>query len=269
MAKVSKQLVHRKAITEKVCSSVNGHRVAMAEALNTLIFGDSPPRALTMEEFVEKLSGRLMASYHESAKLEQELALERGQDAEVREGRDKAAADLRQALIQARGMVEGFWGADAAAKAGLSGGTPLVPQDLVVFANNACAQLGQALAGRKPLVPMAPPEVAELQAMIAGPAEVLQQALLSLGADERETQGVQNRRDKAIATWDKTYIPVANIVEHLFRLADMHAWADQVRPTARRRAGIAEPEDLDALGDDAEIEVVEPVGGEEPAPVAE
>ncbi|RAL25376.1 hypothetical protein DL240_03975 [Lujinxingia litoralis] len=269
MAKLSKQTAYRLAIKENVRSSVRSHRETLAAAVERKLFGKEAPGPLTVAELIDALTRSLDAKYAAFVALEQELAVERSQDARARGGRDEAMEGLRQALIRVRGVIEGFWGAPAVAHAGFIGVTPQVVHDLVMYAKNVDAQLGQGLDAFEPQLPMSPPDVQEMRELIRGQVAALEAALATMGTEERETQDLQNRRDQAAEAWDKTYIPVANIVEHLFRLADMPAWADQVRPTARRRAGLAEAADLEALDGEVEIEGGDPVSEEEPAPLAE
>lgn len=269
MARMSKQVANRQAIKENIRSSVARHRDQVVEAVERALFGGQAPATLTMGEFFDALTGSLESAHQEFAALEQQLAVERGEESRARVRRDEAAEEVRQALIRVRGVIEGFWSPQAAVQAGFIGVTPQVHRDLVVYAQNVEANMEGALQNAEAALSLALPDIGELRETVRTARTGLEAALVEVGAEERDAQDLQNRRDQAAEAWNTTYIPVANIVEHLFRLADMHAWADQVRPTARRRAGIAEPEDLEGVREDGEVEVVEPASDEEPAPVAE
>ncbi|RDV39627.1 hypothetical protein DV096_03425 [Bradymonadaceae bacterium TMQ3] len=265
MARISKQVAHREAIKENVRSSMERHREQVVKAVERALFGGQAPASLTMGEFFDALTGSLESAHQEFAALEQQLSVERGEESRARVRRDEAAEEMRQALIRVRGLIEGFWSPQAAVQAGFIGVTPQVHRDLVVYAQNVEAHMEGVLRNAEAALALPLPDIGGLRETVRRARVGLEAALVEVGAEERDALDLQNRRDQAAEAWNKTYIPVANIVEHLFRLADMHAWADQVRPTARRRAGIAEPEDLDVSGDDASGEVVD----EEPAPVAE
>ena len=72
----------------------------------------------------------------------------------------------------------------------------------------------------------------------------LEAALNDVSREERELQSTMSERDKATARWSRTYAGVAMIVSGMATLAGLDDLAAKVKPTERKRAGIAEEEVL-------------------------
>ena len=60
----------------------------------------------------------------------------------------------------------------------------------------------------------------------------------------REAQLTLKARNEAVGIWNAVYQGVADVVTGIFELVRRADLADLVRPTARRRAGVAEQGDL-------------------------
>jgi hypothetical protein len=80
---------------------------------------------------------------------------------------------------------------------------------------------------------------------LATHAEALRTTLGDVKREEREAQLTLQRRNAATTAWNATYQRVADTRTGLFELAGRTELADRVRPTARRRAGLTEAEDVE------------------------
>ena len=78
-------------------------------------------------------------------------------------------------------------------------------------------------------------DLATVAASIESQRAALKEALETVAREERELQKTMSDRDNANARWTRTYSGVAT-------LAGLDDLASKVRPTERRRAGIAEEE---------------------------
>ncbi|TXC74546.1 hypothetical protein FRC91_15650 [Bradymonadales bacterium TMQ1] len=252
MAKVSRLSADKSAIQSYIASSVRVHGGELSERLEAKLFPRGVPAELSVEQVLYALVEVLATRYETFAELDLRVSVENAQDSRGREERDACVAALRQSVIATRGIIDAFWGSEASRSVGLAGETPERPLELLVYAQFAQLALERGLADFELILQISAPDTAELAAGLKVHADALEERLSALGLDERETQDAQNRRLLAAEDWNRHYVPVAAIVEHLFRLGDMPAHAERVRPTRRRRAGKAEAVDLEAI-EDAEV----------------
>lgn len=246
MAKITKMVANKRSITRTIVSSAEANHDALGKRLEDALFDGQPPAALTMADVVRAIGAKLQNHYTNMEEQDREVATEVAQDNIKRTRRDVIVERLRQRLISLRGMVEADFGNAAAAHLGLIGTMPSVPDQLVTHTNNVLRRIEDDFDDFKPLFPeLGTADFAARSAAIAKDVANLSTAIAALDQDVRETQDVQNLRNIAIDQWTKTYSPVAAILENLYRMADMPAHADRVRPTNRRRAGVPEPEDLE------------------------
>lgn len=245
MAKISKTTANKREITRTITSSVRANHDTLAANLEQVLFDGPAPVSLTIGEFVEAIVVRLEKDYEALEFHDREVASEVAQDRQKRTRRDDIASRLRKRLILLRTLIEGDFGTAAARHLGLSGTTPEVPDQLVAFTRNVLHQLDEGMADFEPLLPeITPQDIRPRVDAIAQDLAELTAAIEAVDRDVRETQDAQNFRNQALARWTQDYAPVAGIIENLYRLAQMPAHAERVRPTSRRRAGQPEPEDL-------------------------
>ena len=71
--------------------------------------------------------------------------------------------------------------------------------------------------------------------------------------ERREEQTKLSARNEAMDRWAATYSSVAGSFAAAARGVGLSEVADRVRPTARRRNGLLEPEDEVAAGEESEV----------------
>lgn len=257
MANISKAAGNKRGITRTIVSTVKVNKQPLSKQLEVLLFGGAPPPALTMEQVVDAFVNVLQCDYDAVEICDQEVATERSQDKQKRAQRDGYVTRVRQRVLSLRGAVDADYGPAAVSGLGLAGELPESPDQLVTHTRNVLKQVADSLDTYEPILPdIAPADLTPRIEGITRDLALLEGVIEALGNDLRETQAAQDARNKANARWSKHYGPVASIVENLFRLAEMQAHADRVRPTNRRRAGLPEQIDVDnaPLTGDAEVE---------------
>lgn len=247
MAKISRLSGNMYAIHGNIASSVRVNSYTLSKRVEAKLFPGGVPSSVGVEDVIHALVEVLTRRYETFAELDRRVASELSRDRFLRGDRDVCVVELRQGVIAIRGVIEGFWGRGACRSMGLVGETPERPWDLLIYARQVHRGLEAGLADHKPLLGISVPDTAELAAGLKMKIDALDAKLSELGLEERGTQAAQNERGEAVEDWNRHYVPVASIVENLYRLADMPAHAERVRPTTRRKAGEAEAMDLEGV----------------------
>ncbi|MEO5729383.1 MAG: hypothetical protein ABIV93_20500 [Byssovorax sp.] len=236
----------RVAVSRTVLSSLHVHGAEVSEALEKLLFPKGPPAHLTVERLLAALGQVLEQARSELMTADLANAAELADDEAPRAARDQAIADVRARLISIRGTLSAVFGSGILTTYGLGGETP---DDVDLLAHRA-ASVASLLAER-PIVEK--PKQAGVTVDAAALAQSLQQPMKNLTAalgdvrrEEREAQLTLKARNAALAVWNARYQGVADVATGLFELVERGDLADLVRPTARRRAGLAEQADLPA-----------------------
>ncbi len=264
MAKITKMVAGKRLVTRTIVSSMLANHQVLGAELEKTLFDGQPPVALTMADVVHAIGMKLEKDYQILELRDREVATEVAQDSVKRTRRDAIVTRLRQRLISLRSMIDSDFGTAAVAHLGMSGPTPDAPDLLITHSQNVLMRLEDDFDDFQPLLQeLGRPDFTIRADAIKKEVAGLTIALAALDQDLRETQDSQNVRNRATEAWSKSYSPVASIIENLYRLADMPAHAERVRPTHRRRAGVPEPEDLenappqdDVREDDEEEEVL-------------
>ena len=265
MAKISRRTANKRGIQRTVVSSVDINHQTLGERLEARLFPDGVPEDLTMSQVTRALAGVLAEDYRRFEEADQHLARETSEDRQWRVRRDRSIDEVRQCLIGCRSFIDGLWGREACDHLGLVGETPESPDRLLSYARNVERKLNQGLNGFDTQLRIAPVDIGELAEDLSDKCDQLEVALEALQLDIRETEDARNRRDEVAGDWNRDYVPVATIIEQFFRLADMSDHADRVRPTSRRRSGLAEEEDLELIEDDPDIDIVDEEPVEDPS----
>jgi hypothetical protein len=258
MAEVSKQVANWALVTRTVSSALEQHGADLAVQLERELFPDGAPAGLTVAGVLEAMSGALRRRLEETRRLDRALAVERADDPAARDERDAAIAELRAALLGARGAVEGAFGPAAATRTGLAGRLPDNPDQLVQRARAAAdllseAELGEPASGIRI-------DGAAVAARLRGGAERLAMALEAVQREAREEQERLDARNRAVEGLSRCYSGIADATAGFLTVVDRAEVADRVRPTARRRSGLPEPDDEPAADPAAD-------GPDAPAPV--
>lgn len=259
MAKVSQRSAFKLAIQRNVESAMRNNIDELEGRIEEVIFREGVPDTLTVRDVLMALPLVLKRDYLEFEKYDHRVSLESAEDRVAREHRGEAIVDLRECIIDTRSIVEGFWGSRAVRFLTLTGETPRQPDSLVTYARNVEQKLSQGLDRFELRLNANPPSAEQLAAELDQRINTLAEALEAVEDDVRETQDAQQARNRAAEAWDDHYVPTATIVEHLFRLGGMPEHAERVRPTTRRRSGLAEEEDLKEIEDDPDVEIVDDV----------
>lgn len=245
MADVTKSVSDRIAITRTLTSAVSVHGAEIAEAVEKALFPAGPPAHLDTATFIQALGACAQRAVDELASADRAHATELADDAPPRAARDAAKDELRARIIGIRSTLSGVYGAAILGAYGLSGETP-TDAELLLQAASTTTDLLRTRAITEPAkqegVTVDPKALADgLDARV----EALRKALGDVRREEREAQGTQLRRNVATTAWNSAYQGAADTLTGLCELVGKGEIADRVRPTARRRAGLTEVEDVE------------------------
>ncbi|TKC98450.1 hypothetical protein [Polyangium fumosum] len=242
--KVSRMVADRVAITNTVVAAIQIHGPSVAPALDALLFPNGVPPGMTMGHVVTALGqllGRITTSLVEADQVHtNELADDDG----YRKRREQTIADLRGQLFALRTAFTNNYDVSVAAAYGLAVALPDDNQSLIHTAGSV-----EKLLRTRPLI-----EKPKMKGLTIDPlltaddlkaaADAMQSALGDVERERREAQATLDKKNTELETWGRRYPAIADLASLLFVLADRQALADRVKPTARRRAGLPETEDL-------------------------
>lgn len=245
MAEVSKAVSDLVAITRTVTWAIEVHGADVATALEGVLFPNGAPPNCDVRVFLSALRASLQRAADDAAAKDQAHAIELADDAAPRQAREESRTALREGMIGIRSTLEGVYGASILSAYGLAGETPS-DTDTLVHAASAV----EDLLRNRPLVekPLRIGIMVDTKAIaddLQGRIAALRAALGDVRREEREAQLTREARNAAQLAWNRSYQGVADVATGLFELAGQSALADRVRPTARRRAGLAETTDAE------------------------
>ncbi len=241
---VSKTVANWMLVGRTVVTAIRHFGPDFAGKLEEELFPDGPPEHLTMEKVLAALADALDRRLAAVSDADQALAAERADDDGFREARDEAWTALRSLVMGSRASVEGGYGADAAVRVGLDGPLPDNADQLVGQARTVAKLLTPANLGEPGPVPGASIDPATLAAAFRAGADTLDGALTDVRSDQRENQDALNARDTALSALSSGYRGAANIMVGVAFLVGRPDVADRVRPTATRRMGRPDPQDV-------------------------
>jgi hypothetical protein len=246
MADISKMVADRTAISRTVLSSIEVHGADVSAKLSEILFPKGAPKQLTTEAFLKALHGALAESVHKLTEADLAHAQELADDDAPRAARDAALADVRERLISLRATFASVYGAPILKAYGLAGETPSDPELLLNRANNVAALLSSKPISAKPKQEGVTVDAKVLASGLTAAAKELQKALNDVRREEREGQLTRRTREEAAAVWSGRYQSIADAMTGIYSLVGRADLAELVRPTARRRAGLTEDEDVNA-----------------------
>jgi hypothetical protein len=246
MADVSKMVSDRVAISRTVLASLNVHGAEVSEDLEKRLFPKGPPAHLTVAMVLTALGQALDQARTNLTTADLAHAAELADDEAPRTARDQAIVDVRSRLISIRGTLSSVFGAGILTTYGLGGETPDDAELLVHRAANVSKLLSERPILEKPKQAGVTVDAAALAHSLQKPIADLTAALADVGREVREAQLTLKARNDALGTWNAVYQGVADVVTGIFELCGRADLADLVRPTSRRRAGVAEPGDITA-----------------------
>jgi len=246
--KASRMVADRVAISDTVIAAVDNHGPQVAPALDALLFPNGVPPNLDMAGVlvaIRQLLGKTTTTLVDSDTAH---AVELQDDDPYRKQRDESTVDLRAYLISLRSTLSTNYGADVAAAYGCSSAIPEDAHTLVRFSTNV-----EELLRTRPLVESPKKKSLAIDAVVAAndvkdARETLETALGDVEREKRESQLTQAAKNTAMTDWSTMYPRATDCIASLFALAGYDELAHAVKPTARRRAGLTEPEDTAAAG---------------------
>jgi hypothetical protein len=237
MPDLTKLVSNRLSNATAVGAALQVHGAAGAQALSKRLFPHGEPKHLTTEGFIAALGKALEAAANGIADADLALSAEYADDKQYRDARDAARGEVRATILDIQSSVQGAYGEKVLHAYQLDGALPVDDSLLLQLARAIHAKLaGGAPAaapkkGRKI-------DFAALAEELDAHVRAFAQGLKDVKREEREAQQALTRRDAAIADYDPVYSGAAQIVAGLLELIGQSTLADQVKPTARRRAGL-------------------------------
>jgi hypothetical protein len=244
MADVSKMVSDRLAITRTVVSSIEVHGAEVSDALEKILFPDGPPAHLTVAMVLTALGASLQRSANELRDADLVNAAELADDDAPRAARDQGIINLRARLISIRGTLSSVFGNAVLSAYGLAGETPEDADLLVHRATNAADLLAKRPLVEPPTQSGVAVDAVALGLSLEKPITQLTSALADVKREEREAQLTLKARNAVAAAWNTRYQGIADTATGIYEAVGQADLADRVRPTARRRAGVAEAVDL-------------------------
>ena len=242
-SKLSKMAANRLAVTATVTSSATVHGAEIAGALHQLLFPEGPHRSEATHKFLGGLGSYLDRAAAEVQAADLAHAAEMMDDEEPRLRRDEAQAILSSVLLEQRKVLESLYGAKVSGFYGLAAALPTQPAALLQRARTVAQQLRNQPITAKPLRPGLTAKGKDLASELDGRIAALEAALGDVKREEREGQLTLQRKNQAAAAWQAAYQGVTYAFYGLYLLAGRPDLAERIEPTARRRAGLPEPED--------------------------
>lgn len=242
MTYLSVQATSIQSITRTITWALGAHLDPVVQKAAEILFPGGVPPGVDMRAICLSFMEVLQRSADDVAHRDREVARERSEDDTARASRDLAAGKVRGGLFAIRDAATSAFGPEVLTTIGLSGRIPEQAEALLAFARNVATKL-PALAALPRKNAFAQLDIDVAAAELTLLADALADALTGVARDLRETQMAQSQRNESVDRWRQNYSMVANLIEGLLRAAGFHHVADRVRPTRRRRAGEAEPED--------------------------
>lgn len=260
--KPSQMVADRLAITRTVTTAVAVHGPEVAKAVEAELFPGGAPQTLTIAGVLAALGAALQRRADNLVVKDRSHTLELADDDVHRQKRESCIEELFDLLVGVRSALSNGYGAAIAGAYGLGQSPPSDASKLLVLAGNV-----EDLLRKRPLVE--PPKKQSLKVDpvaaaddIKASALALNNALANVERERREAQITLGAKQDAITAWGTTYPAVADATAAFFALGGRQDLADKVRPTARRRAGLAEETDTETTSTaDAPAQGTTPAGG--------
>lgn len=241
---VSKQVADREAIARSLKTSIEEHAPQMVDLLAAALFPDGVPDDVNLAKFIAAVGDYFDRSTQDMHDKDVTLAAEKADDPAKFRARDQAVADVRDELFGCRSLLDGTYGRGTATAYGLRGDTPEQP-DLLRNRGEAVAKVLKSQPLPPPRPRRSPLDAADMAEAIEALLATMSVAMKAVGKEERELQLALSARDQAVDAWARAYRGVAGMIASAFWLVGLDDLHDRVRPTAKRRVGIPEDEDVE------------------------
>jgi hypothetical protein len=244
ISNVSKMMAGRLAVTRTVMSSLAVYGPEVAPAIEKALFPDGPPASLTVAGLIQAMHDALGRMGEGAGKADINHAAELSDDDGPRAARDAGLASLRALLSAVRANLSGTYGPAILTAYGVP---TQIPEENDVLLRTAISV--ESLLRTRPLAET--PVMAGISMNLSVIAKSIQDAIDAVNAaladvdrEKREAQLTLQAKNDATAQLSLGYQGIADSAAGLYILAGRPELADQIRPTARRRAGLPEEEDL-------------------------
>lgn len=236
----SKLYIHRASVILSLTTSIDQHGEEVAARLEEELFPDGVPPNLTTALFLAAFAAAARREVEELGVADVELTKELADDGAYRNERDDAGDDQRVTVQRGRAaMIAGF-GEAVLAKVGLDGEMPRDPSQLAQVSRAAADLVETAELGE----PLLPTDRAAVATQLRTGAERVDRSIADVRREEREAQDLRMKRDGQDAKVRRLYSGLADAFAGFATAVGLHEVARRVRPTARRRAGLPEAEDV-------------------------
>ena len=232
----SKMLMQRLASCRVVLWALEAHGPRLVEIFNGPL-GRMLPAELRayIEQHVAQLREVLAAARDLLTTSDRDLRDQKALTSRYRRDRDAAFEALSPHIVGLRDTFRGACGPEVFTEIGFALRTPEQPGELFELAQHLTTRLGEPdlelPAARFKGIALDPAGVVEEMAPLV---DDLGQALESVTREERRTEAMKIAKDEALDAYTRTFLWVAQSAEALFKLADLPAVAQRVRPSSRR-----------------------------------
>lgn len=240
MAVQPSKLVTDKQKSSLVVQSTREHLEAVSASLaERFPRGTRTALAAAVVVLVSVFLDWLKAATDEMVLADEANAREQGDDAALRNARDTTAHEVREVLIDLRGVLGTYFGEAVLPPFGLTGDTP---SDPVVLARTGSAALAQLRVFVPPKARRASMtfDAQEWIEQLEKPLADLTTAVEEIAKDNRQNQLALAEKNRAIEAYDQAFKLTANLFVALFTAAGRKDLADRVRPSTRRPGQTAE-----------------------------
>lgn len=250
-SKLSKLAASRLAVSATVTSSAVVHGPQVVAPLHAVLFPTGPAKPELTEKFLAALGDVLERAAKEVQDADLAHAAELLDDVEPRQLRDDAHAKLVATLLSLRETLAALYGPSTMAAYGLGEPLPELSTQLLQRGRAVESLLRKTAISARPLRAGVTLKASALSDELAPIVEALGKALDAVARESREAQLTLERKNQATEAWGQVYQGVTSAFYGLYLLAGRKDLADRIEPTARRRAGLAEEDDvLKPLADD-------------------
>jgi hypothetical protein len=237
MAEVSRIVANRQSVARTVVSSIEHHAAPLVPAVQEVFTRAGAGGRIDVGRLFHAAGAVLESSTKRMVDADLALAAERSDDDPERQRREKAVSQLRETVIDIRGLLSSTYGDGVAREYGLDGATPDDHDLLINYAVNAANLMKSKPIGHQPKRGRPTCDAAALAGVIEADVTLLSDALDSVKREEREEQGRLVKRDAEMNEWSRVYSSIAGLTSALFKLGGNDELAERIRPTERKSSG--------------------------------
>jgi len=252
---MAKQVTDRQGATSFVASSAETHAPRIQDKFAS-IYAEYVGATETLPDvgfLAVLLSRRLRAVNARLVEKSDSYDKELTDDAAPRAIRDDATARLTSEVVEIRRTIEAGYGVSMLRELGLDGKTETEPKAILAQAKKLLDALKDPNRvwpkPRRKGVTLNPAAWSE---DLAGPIEVLENALSDVHREVREAQAAAEEKSTAMTVNDDTFSRAAGLLSALLRHVEEDTLAAQVRPSGRRPGRVAEADEPVPAGEEGD-----------------